>query len=97
MVLKIQWTKRAAQSFDKIVNYIEEHWSLTSARNFVQKTNNLIAQIAENPDMCQHIEGKDLKKGVISYQTALYYRVKNDAIHLITFWDNRRDPKSLKL
>ncbi len=97
MALKIQWTKRAVESFDNIVNYIEENWSTNSAKTFVQKTDNLLNQIAENPDMCQQIEGMDIKKGVITSQTSVYYRVMNEAVRLITFWDNRRNPKKLKL
>jgi len=97
MALKIQWTIRAVESFDNIVNYIEKNWSANSAKTFVQKTDNLINQIAENPDMCQQIEGKDIKRGVITSQTSVYYLVMNEAVRLITFWDNRRNPKKLKL
>lgn len=97
MALKIKWTKRAASSFDKIVNYIEENWSENSAKNFVRKTNKILDQIAENPDMCPEIEGKDVKKGVITKQTSLYYRLIGKVIHLVTFWDNRQDPKKLKI
>ena len=97
MALKIQWTKRAAESFDKIVNSIEENWSENSAKTFVKKTDKLIEQIAENPDICPQIEGKNVKRGVITKQTSLFYRVMKDVIRLITFWDNRRNPKRLRL
>jgi len=62
MALKIKWTKRAAKSFDKIVHYIEENWSENSAKTFVRKANKILGQIAENPDMCPEIEGKNVKK-----------------------------------
>ncbi|MFN8255593.1 MAG: type II toxin-antitoxin system RelE/ParE family toxin [Bacteroidales bacterium] len=97
MALKIQWTKRAVDSFEKIVNYIEENWSESSAKTFVQKTNKLIFQIADNPGMCPNIVGKEVKRGVITRQTSLYYRVMNGVVRLITFWDNRRNPKKLRL
>jgi plasmid stabilization system protein ParE len=97
MALKIQWTKRAAESFDNIVNYIEENWSENSAKSFVQKTYKLLDQIAENPDMCQQIQGKDVKRGIITKQTSLFYRVMDNNIRLITYWDNRRNPKKLRL
>lgn len=97
MALKVQWTSRAIESFDDIVEYIEENWSANSAKTFVQKTDNLLHEIAENPYMCQQMEGKDIKKGSITPQTSVYYQVMNDAVRLITFWDNRRNPKKLKL
>jgi|GEM_PF-2342542 len=30
-------------------------------------------------------------------QVSLYYRLKGQTIELLTFWDNRQDPSSLKL
>jgi plasmid stabilization system protein ParE len=97
MALKIQWTKRAAESFDKIVDSIEENWSENSAKTFVKKTEKLLEQIAENPDMCPQIQGKNVKRGVITKQTSLFYSVINDVIRIVTFWDNRRYPKRLRL
>ena len=97
MALKIQWTKRAIKSFEKIIEDIEENWSEASAKKFVQKTDKLLDQIAENPEICQKIEGKNVKRAVITKQTSLYYRVFGKFIRLVTFWDNRRDPDKLKL
>jgi len=97
MALKIQWTKRAAKSFDKIVDYIEENGSEKSAIDFVKKTDKLLGEIAENPNLCPKIEGTDVRKGVITKQTSLYYRIMDKVIRLITFWDNPRDPDKLKI
>ncbi|OQY05692.1 MAG: hypothetical protein B6I20_00705 [Bacteroidetes bacterium 4572_117] len=67
MALKIQWTKRAEKSFDKIVKYLEEKWSEASAKKFVQKTDKLLSQIAENPEICSAIEDKEnVRKGMIT-------------------------------
>lgn len=98
MALKIQWTKRAEKSFDKIVEYLQEEWSEASAKKFVRKTDKLLGQVAENPEMCPSIEGKEeVRKGVITSQTSVFYRVMDDFIRLITFWDNRKNPNKLKI
>jgi plasmid stabilization system protein ParE len=98
MALKIQWTKRAEKSFDKIVEYIEEEWSEASAKKIVRKTDKLLGQIAENPEMCPAIEGKEkVRKGLVTKQTSVFYKIMDNFIRLITFWDNRRDPDKLKL
>ena len=97
MALGIQWTKRAVESFENIVEYIEENWSEASAKKFVQKTNKLLEQIAENPEICQQVEGVNVKRCVITKQTSLYYRVFGEFIRLISFWDNRRNLDKLKL
>jgi plasmid stabilization system protein ParE len=98
MALKIQWTRRAEKSFDKIVEYLKEEWSETSAKKFVRKTDKLLGQITENPEMCPSIEGKEeVRKGAITTQTSVFYSIMDDYIRLITFWDNRRDPNKLKM
>jgi len=98
MALEIQWTKRAKKSFDKIVEYLEEEWTETSAKKFVRKTDKLLGQIAENPELCPVIEGKEeVRKGLITKQTSVFYKIMGNFIRLVTFWDNRRDPDKLKL
>ena len=97
MALETQWTKRAAKSFDEIVEFIKKRWSEDSAEKFVEKTNKLVKQIEENPEMCQKIEDTEVRRGVLTKQTSLYYLVMGNFIRLITFWDNRKDPNKLKL
>lgn len=98
MALKIQWTKRAEKSFAKIVEYLEEEWSETSAKKFVQKTDKLLNYISENPEMCPTVEGKEeIRKGLVTKQTSVFYKIMDNFIRLITFWDNRRNPDKLNL
>ena len=97
MALKIQWTKRAEKSFGKIVLDIEEKWSEASAKKFVQKTDKLLGLIAENLEMCPAVEGKEeVRKGLVTKQTSVFYKIMDNFIRLITFWDNRSDPDKLR-
>ncbi len=98
MALKIKWSKRAEKSFDKIVDYLEDEWSEANAKKFVRKTNKLLGQIAENPEMCPSVEGKEeVRKGLVTKQSSVFYKIMDNFIKLITFWDNRRDQDNLKL
>ena len=97
MALETQWTKRAAKSFDEIIEFIIKRWSEDSAKKFVKKSDKLVKQIEKNPEMCQKIEDTEVRRGVITKQTSIYYIIKGNFIRLITFWDNRKDPKKLKL
>ena len=48
--------------------------------------------------------GKVIKKNflseitqcLITYYNTMYYRVKNNQIQILTIWDNRMDPQTLK-
>jgi len=94
MAYEIKWTKKAEKSFEQLVNYLEKNWSEKSAGKFVQITDKKLRLIAENPDIFPDLENKKgIKKGIITKQTSLYYRVYKKAIQLITFWDNRKNPE----
>jgi plasmid stabilization system protein ParE len=97
MALKIRWAKRAEKSFDGIiVRNIEENWSEKSAKKFVQQTNKVLNLMSENPNMFPESQKKGIRKGLITKQTSVYYKVFKDIIRLIIFWDNRQNPKDLE-
>lgn len=97
MALKIKWTKRAEKSFDNIVTFIENKWSEKSAEEFVKKTNRVLTQISEQPEIFEESEKKGIRKGLIARKTSVFYRIYQNYIRLLFFWDNRRDPNKLKL
>lgn len=95
MALEIRWTKRAEKSFDKIVRNIEENWSERSAKKFVRKTDKVLRLMSENPNLFPESQKKGIRKGLITKQTSVYYKVFKNIIRLITFWDNRQNPQNL--
>jgi plasmid stabilization system protein ParE len=38
MALKIYWSQKATQKFDKIIDYLEEHWGERAKKLFIKKT-----------------------------------------------------------
>ena len=92
--MRILWTKRAQKSFDQIVGFLQEEWSLNSAINFVQKTNNFIATLKEHPKIGRPEKvKKDLRSFVLTRQTTVFYRIKNnEVIILLKFFDTRQNP-----
>jgi hypothetical protein len=49
--------------------------------------------MAKNPEMFLSSESQQIRKSVITKYNSLYYQVKKDSIHLLIFWDNRKDPE----
>ncbi len=97
--MKIQWTQKAQQSFDKIVDFLQEEWSINSAIRFVQKTNHFIDLLKKQPNLGKaETVKKDLRSFVLTRQTIVFYRIKNEnLIVLIKFFDTRQNPlKKLK-
>jgi len=92
--VKILWTKRAQKSFDQIIEFLQEEWSLNSAIKFVQKTNSFIETLKEQPKIGRPEKvKKDLRSFVLSRQTTVFYRIKgNEVIILLKFFDTRQNP-----
>lgn len=64
---------------------------------FIEKLDRCVFQISNHPDSCPESEEfPGLYKCVMTKQTTLYYRIKEKEIQVITFYDNRQDPKKLK-
>jgi len=97
MAVELKWSKRAKKSFDNIVDFIEENCSEKSAKKFVRKAEHTLTSISQNPKMFIEIDKKNIHKGIITKQTSVFYRIYNQHIRIITFWDNRRNPDNLKI
>ena len=93
MALKIKWTKRAANSFDKTVKYLQTEWSLSSAQKFVKRSNKFLQTLQEYPRIgkTQNIE-KEIRAYVLSRHISVFYRIKENKLILLNFFDNRQHP-----
>jgi plasmid stabilization system protein ParE len=98
MALKIRWTPEAEDNFDSIINYLEQEWTEKETRKFAKKTQKIILQISNNPKMFKASGKEEIRKAVITKQTSLFYQIDYAAnlITLLSFWDNRKNPESLK-
>ncbi len=98
--MKIIWTPKALQSYFKIFNFLNEKWTKKEVEKFVNQTENIIEQIAENPKMFV-VTGKrkNVRKGFVNNLVSLFYKVYplKKEIELLMFLDNRQDPKKIKL
>ena len=94
MALSIKWTKRASHSFHKIVEYIEMEWDGNSAKKFVIKVSRFLESLKSNPEIGKvEVEDKGIRGYVLSKQTTILYRIKEDKIILLNFFDNKQHPK----
>lgn len=97
MALIINWTVRAKNDYTLILEYLQTNWTKKELKTFTDKTNKVLVQIAENPQISPASKKKNIRKCVLIKQVSIYSRIKKDEIVLLTFWDNRRTLKKLKL
>ena len=97
MSKKVVFSKRARRKLEKLLVYLESEWSLKVKNEFIEKLDRCVLQISQHPESCP-VSGEfpGLYKCVVTKQTTLYYRIEEKEIQVITFFDNRQDPKKLK-
>lgn len=94
MALSIFWTKRALNNFDKILEYIEKEYGKKSTRLFAIKVHNFIDNLQDFPELgtIQHAE-KKIRGFVIVKQITIFYKIQDNRILILNFFDNRRMTK----
>jgi plasmid stabilization system protein ParE len=94
MALRVQWTKRADKKFDKIIDYLLVEWNEKVAKSFVKNVYDLIEILAEYPEIgTLENEEKEIRGLTIVKQVNVFYKVKDDQLIVLNFFDNRKDPK----
>lgn len=98
MAFKVRWSQEAEETFDAIVEYLENNWTEKEIRNFVRMSNKVIQQIEKNPFQLKASRFYKIRKALITKHNSLLYGVdeEDEIIELYTFWDNRQNPDRLK-
>lgn len=93
MELSVFWTQEAKETFGNIVSYLEEEWGESVAKKFVQKTNRILINIAQQPFIFKPSSiNEAIRIGLITRNCSIFYEVQEEQIRLLFFWDNRQEP-----
>jgi plasmid stabilization system protein ParE len=93
MALRVKWSNEARATYENVLQYLKENWTQTEIEKFVSKTNSILLIISYQPYLFKASHYKKVRKAVITKQNSLFYLVRESDIYLLSFWDNRRDPK----
>ena len=94
MVKTIVWSRRASDSFNTIIEYLQDEWGDRVTKNFVSRTYQIINFLSENPEMgtLENPE-KQIRGFVITKHNTLFYRIEDKKIVLLIFFDNKQPPR----
>lgn len=97
MALELYWSKRADKKFDKITDYLHEEWGEKVTSAFVKKVYEVLDLLLEFPEIGK-IENKErnIRGFVIVKQVTLFYKIKDNRIILLNFFENQTNPKKKK-
>jgi len=96
MALRIKWSPRAKKRYEEILDYLASYWTEKEIREFMNRTESVLKTVELHPLGFQASARGNARRAVIGKQNSMLYRVTKTHIYLITFWDNRQDPKKSK-
>jgi plasmid stabilization system protein ParE len=88
------WSQKSRDNFLDIIGYIQDKWGRKKATDFIDKTDVVLEKITVYPLMYpKSKKKKNLRQAVVTKQTSLTYKVSDESVELIEFYDNRRGKK----
>jgi hypothetical protein len=94
--MEIVWTKLAIITYKEILENLKVRWTKKELRALKELTNDALIKI-KNKQIVFSNANKDLevRKIVLPKNVSLFYKVDNNTIYLITFFNNKMNPESL--
>lgn len=91
-------SEQAEKNLDKIVAYLLSEWNVTVKDRFLVKFKKILKLLAINPYLFQVYSIKmQIRRCLITKHNAMYYRIVDNRVEIITIHDTRRNPNTLKL
>lgn len=90
--MQIYLTPRTERNFDSIIKYIRQKWGERTAKEFIKKADQIFILLQDYPMMGQ-VENKDIRGFQLSKHTRILYRIRDNKIIILSFFDVRQDPR----
>ncbi len=94
-VIRLQ---EAEITINQNLNSLGDEWPSSVKADFISRVANVINLASVNPNVYPIYRKKNqVKKCVVHPRIALYFKVKNERLYHITFWNSYQHPKNLRL
>ena len=91
--MKIFLTRRAEKDYYSIKDYITQEWGDKTTETFTKKADEIFQLLERFPEVGP-VENKDIRGFQLSKQTRILYRIREQKIIILSFFDVRQDPKN---
>ena len=95
--MQVIWSDEAVLDYHQNIDYLLENWSVKVAIEFTEDVEEVIQLIKTHPKLYPLTNYKEIRRAVVRKQITLFFKVKDDTIDLIRFWNNYRDKEELEL
>lgn len=95
MAFKIIWTNTAVLQRRKILNYWKKrNKSATYSKKLIVEIMERVHFLSLNPEIYIKTSFPDIRTSTLGHYN-IFYRITNNKLIVLAFWDNRRNPKIL--
>lgn len=93
--IKVVWTLTAAKQRREILKYWTDlSGSSAYAVKLIKITASHLDVILKNPMAFKETDFQDIRESAMGH-FSLYYKIKENQLIIMAFWDNRQNPKKL--
>ncbi len=98
MKITVDWTFDAKEDYWNNIEYLELGFTLIEVQKFMDEVDSIIKLLEVGNIIFKKSRFKGIYELPIVPKIQLYYRFKDENhIQLLRFWNNKKDPKKLKL
>lgn len=93
MNFEIKFTPEAEETYDAVVEQLRQRWGDRFVKKFEVKVSKCLDTITKAPFLYPIAEeNTEIRKCLLHKNCSMLYKIYDDAILIICFWDNRQDP-----
>jgi len=94
-MLTVIWTDLAIKDISANINYLENIWSEKEVIKFNKKVYEVLDKLSKRSIEFKPTDYKEVFQAVILKQITLFYKVDENNLILLRFWNNYQNPNSL--
>jgi len=91
---KVFWTDHALSELNETYKYLEKEFTANELRKLSVEIDFTLNLISRNPELFPSADFKGVRRVVIKKYNTLYYRLQNNQIEILSFYNNCKRPKT---
>jgi len=96
MALRIEWSNKAADQLDEILDYLTDEFGQSAASKFAKRIYKFTDALAVFPEIGKlQNHQKQIRGFVVEKQNTIFYKVYPDHVRILTLYDNRQNPDTV--
>lgn len=90
-------TEEAEQSLDEIIDYLRQNWSQLVIDKFIENIKLIINRIQKFPNSFPVSNFVNAQRALVSKQVIMFFKIEENRLIVLLFWDARQNPEKLKI